>query len=99
MAAAPPALAMIARRRVAEHLIETGATSADSAVTYQPGRRLRRKGLSYLTRRGIVTLTQDGRYWIDEAKYREWHGKVRKRVAIAVGGALAAAAAVFAFTR
>jgi hypothetical protein len=90
---------MIARRRVAEHLIDAGATSADRAVTYQPIMRLRRKGLRYLTRGGIVTLTAEGRYWIDEPKYQEWRSSVRKRIAIGIGGALAATAAVFAFTR
>ena len=101
MVATPPigAVMMIARQRVAQHLLEVGATSEDKAVTYQPAMRLRRKGLRYLTRNGVVTLTQDGRYWIDEAKYQEWRGKVRKRVAIGIGAALAATAAVFAFTR
>ena len=101
MVATPPigAMMMIARRRVAEHLLGVGATSADHAVTYQPGHRLRHKGLRYLTRSGVVTLTSDGRYWIDEAKYQQWRSSVRKRVAIGVGAALAATAAVFAFTR
>ena len=100
-AVVPPIGAMVlaARKHVANHLIDAGATSPDSAVTYQPGLRLRRKGLKYLTQRGIVTLTEDGRYWTDEAKAAEWRSKVRKRVLVAIGGALAATAAIFAATR
>lgn len=101
MAVVPPVGAMViaARKHVANHLIDAGATSPGSAVTYQPGLRLRRKGLKYLTQRGIVTLTGDGRYWIDEPEYRAYRSTLRKRVGIIVGGALAAAAAAFAFTR
>ena len=97
--ASAAAAVMVARRRVADHLLDVGATSAERAVTYQPSRRLRRKGLRYLTKRGVITLTDDGRYWIDEGKYREWRSSVRKRIAIGISAALAATAAVFAFTR
>lgn len=97
-----PAIAvavMRARRTVIEHLTGVGATSADAAVTYIPTRRLQRKALAYLMRRGVVNLAEGGRYWLDQAKAAEWRRTTRARMAIVLGGAVAAVAAVFAFTR
>lgn len=97
----PPIAAAIirARKHVIRHLVETGATAASSAVTYQPQRRMHRKALAYLQGKGIVSLTQDGRHWVDETKADAWRKKLRNRMAIMIGGALAAVGAVFAMTR
>ena len=94
-----PALIMRARRRVVDHLISVGATSAGAAVTYIPGRELERNALAHLQRHGAVSLAEGGRYWVDEAKAAELRRSTRTRAAVLVGGALAATAAIFAMTR
>jgi hypothetical protein len=100
MVASPiPALMMQARRKVTAHLTGVGATSADRAVTYIPTRRIERNALAYLQRKGAVSLAAGGRYWVDEAKAADVQRAGRKRIVAIAGGALAAAAAVFAFTR
>ena len=90
---------MRARRKVLRHFTDVGATSARAAVTYIPTRRLERNALAFFQRRGIVSLADGGRYWMDAAKADEWRSNVRRRMMIGIGGALAAVAAVFAFTR
>jgi hypothetical protein len=96
---APPALFMHARRKVVAHLTRVGATSAGAAVSYIPSRKLERNALTYLQRHGAVSLAEGGRYWVDEGKAAELQSSTRKRIAVIAGGALAAVAAVFAFTR
>jgi hypothetical protein len=93
------AAVMRARRKVIEHLTGVGATSAGAAVTYIPTRLVQRRALAYLQRRGVVNLAEGGRYWVNEAKAAEWRSATRRKMAIVLGGAVAAAAAVFAFTR
>lgn len=95
----PPALRMQAQRKVANHLASVGATSPDAAVSYIPRRRFERKALTYLQAKGVVSLAKGGRYWVDEAKAADLHRATRTRLAVIAGGALAAVAAVFAFTR
>ena len=95
----PPAVRMRARRKVVSHLAGVGATSADAAVSYIPSRRFERQALAYLQHKGVVSLAAGGRYWVDEAKAADLQRATRARAAVIVGGALAAVAAVFAFTR
>ena len=100
MIASPiPALIMRARRKVANHLASVGATSAGAAVSYIPTRKVDRNALAYLQRQGVVSLADGGRYWVDEGKAADLRRSTRRRVAVIAGGALAAVAAVFAFTR
>jgi hypothetical protein len=94
-----PAVLMRARRKVVDHLAGVGATSAGAAVTYIPQRRFERQALAYLLHKGAVSLAEGGRYWVDEAKAADLQRATRARAAVIVGGALAAVAAVFAFTR
>ncbi|HEY0114237.1 MAG TPA: hypothetical protein VGB54_00815 [Allosphingosinicella sp.] len=94
-----PALMMQARRKVVGHLSGVGATSAGSAVSYIPTRKMERSALTYLQRKGVVSLAQGGRYWVDETKAADLQRSTRTRIAVIAGGALAAVAAVFAFTR
>ena len=94
-----PAIIMQARRKVTGHLAGVGATSAGEAVTYIPARRIERNALAYLQRKGVVSLADGGRYWVDEAKAAQLQRATRTRIAVIAGGAFAAAAAVFAFTR
>jgi hypothetical protein len=93
MATNPPTIAAAmrrGRRGVIEHLTSVKATSADGAVTYQPQEHGLRKGLSYLMAQGIVNLTQDGRYWLDQAAAAEWRRNSRTQTALIAGGAVAA---------
>ena len=78
------------RRSVIEHLTSVGATSADAAVTYQPQDHSLRKGLSFLMAQDVVQLTQDGRYWLDQAAADEWRRNSRAQTALIAGGAVAA---------
>ena len=93
MATSPPTIAAAmrrGRRSVIEHLTSVKATSADAAVTYQPQDHPLRKGLSYLMAQGIVNLTEDGRYWLDQAAADEWRRNSRTQAALIAGGAVAA---------
>ena len=85
-----------ARQKISDHLTRFGATSAGSAVSYIPTRKSERKALTYLQRQGVVSLAEGGRYWIDEDKLAGQRGGGRTRTAMILGGAIAAAAAVFA---
>lgn len=93
MATNPPTIAAAmrrGRRAVIEHLTSVAATNADGAVTYQPQDHALRKGLSYLMAQGIVQLTEDGRYWLDQGAAEEWRRNSRAQAALIAGGAVAA---------
>lgn len=94
-----PALVMRARRRVIAHLTDVGAISASKAVAYLPSRRLEKNALAYFTRKGVVNLAEGGRYWVDEEEAADWKRTKRNRMALILGGGVAAALAAFAFTR
>ncbi len=94
-----PAAMISARRRVVDHFGRAGATAPDSAVAYIPTRRIDRNALAYLQRHGVVSLADGGRYWLDETKAAELERSTKAFMAIAIGGAVAAVAAVMAFTR
>ena len=93
MATNPPTIAAAmrrGRRSVVEHLTRVGATGPDGAVTYQPQEHPQRKGLGYLMAQGIVHMTEDGRYWLDQAAVEEWRRSSRTQAALIAGGAVAA---------
>lgn len=92
------AVVAAAMRRVIEHLMSNNAVSADSAVYYVPDRRIRRRMLDRLVRRGVIVETEADHYYIDVPAYQEWRRSRRKRVAFAMGGvaAIAAIAALLA---
>jgi len=85
-----------AMRRVTSHLMSNNAVSADSAVYYVPDRRLQRRMLARLVRRGVIVETGSDRYYLDVPAYDEWRRKLRRRAAfvvasmVAIGAALAA---------
>jgi len=85
-------------RRVTEHLMSNNAVSAQSAIYYVPDRRIRRRVLERLVRRGVIVQTEPDTYYLDVPVYEEWRRSRRKRVAIAMGGvaAIAAIAALLA---
>jgi hypothetical protein len=78
------------RQGVVQHLAQVGATSVDRAVTFQPQEHSLRKGLAYLLSQGVVRMTEDGRYWLDETSAEEWRRAQRTQAALIAGGAVAA---------
>ncbi len=88
-----------ARRSVIDHFVDAGATSAGAALTYQPQHHAERRALSYLMGREVVRLTQEGRYFVDEASATVWRRENATRTALIVGGSLAALAGFIAWRR
>jgi hypothetical protein len=88
-----------ARRGVIEHFTAAGAIAEDSALAYQPQRHAERRALSYLMGQQVVRMTQDGRYWVDEAAANAWRRESRTQTAWMVGGAVAAVAGLLIFRR
>jgi hypothetical protein len=87
-----------ARRKVLSRLQEAGATSAETALAFEPDRRLERKAVDYFRRKGVILEPQPGEYFMLPDKADAWRKTVRKRAAIAggVAAAIAAAAAILA---
>ncbi|HEY0114236.1 MAG TPA: hypothetical protein VGB54_00810 [Allosphingosinicella sp.] len=88
-----------ARSDVIDHFTGAGATSAGTALTYQPQRHAERRALAFLTSREVVRLTQEGRYWVDDAAADAWRSQNRTRTAWMVGGAVAAVAGLVILRR
>jgi len=57
----------VARRRVIETFLSTGALTADRAIPFEASRRLDRRMADRMLREGILHQTADGRWWMDEA--------------------------------
>ena len=94
MATAAAAVA-VAMRKVTSHLMSDNAVSPESAVYYVPDRRLRRRVLARLVRRGVIVETAPDTYYLDVPAYDEWRRTRRRRVAFAMG-AVAVVAAIAA---
>ena len=88
-----------ARGGVIEHFARAGATSADAALSYQPQRHAERRALSYLMSREVLRMTQEGRYWLDEAAAKQWRRENLTRTAWMIGGAAAAVAGLVLLRR
>jgi hypothetical protein len=85
-----------ARRDMVDRLREAGATGEDAAVALQPQQHQDRRALAYLTQRGVVRITADGRYWLSETEAEAWRKAMRNQNALIAGG-LAAGLAALAF--
>ena len=85
MATAAAAVIAKARRDVVSHFMSANAVSAESAVAYEPGRRIRQRQFERLCDAEVIRATGDGRYWIDAPRYDEWSRSRRKRVGLAIG--------------
>jgi hypothetical protein len=72
--------------------MSNNAVSAQSAIYYVPDRRIRRRVLERLVRRGVIVQAEPDTYYLDVPVYEEWRRSRRKRVAIAMGGVAAIAA-------
>jgi CTP-dependent riboflavin kinase len=93
MATAAAAVVAKARREVISHLMQNNAVSASSAVRWIPDRRLQRRVLERLVRRGVIVETADDTYYLDVPEYDRWRRSVRLWVTGAVGTVLAIGAA------
>ena len=89
MATAAAAVAA-AMRKVTSHLMSNNAVSADSAVYFIPDRRLQRRMLARLVRRGVIVETEPDRYYLDVPAYDRWRRNLRRRIALIFGGAVLA---------
>ena len=87
-----------AMRRVISHLMGANAVSPESAVYFVPERRLQRRVLDRLIRRGVIVETKPETYYIDIPVYDRWRRTLRGRAALAIGGVvlLSALAALLA---
>jgi hypothetical protein len=79
-------------RRVTSHLMAANAVSPESAIYFVPDRRLQRRVLPRLMRRGVVVETKPDTYYLDVPAYEAWRSRTRKRAAIGVGAVIVAAA-------
>lgn len=89
-----PPIALIAERRVVDHLREYGAISERKSMGYAPSRLTHRRALQRLRAAGVVKGA-DGAIYLDQAAWDARRSQRRKRaltvVAVAgVGAALAA---------
>ncbi len=61
------------------------AVSAESAVTYEPGRNIRQRQFDRMRDAEVIRTAGEGRYWIDVPRYDQWSRGRRKRIGIALG--------------
>ena len=87
MATAAAAVAA-ARRRVISHLMEANAVTPESAIYFVPDRRLQRRIIARLIRRGVIVETKPDTYYIDIPAYDRWRRSMRGRAALAIGGVI-----------
>ena len=88
----------VAIRKVASHFMSANAVSPESAIYFVPDRHIQRRKLARLVRRGVIVETKADTYYIDIPAYDEWRRRLRRRLALMMGGvgALIAAAALLA---
>ena len=91
MATAAVAVAM---RKVVSHLMSHNAVSAETAVHFIPERHLQRRMLARLIRREFIFETGPEKYYLDVPAYDAWRRGLRRRVALLMGGVVAALAGV-----
>lgn len=77
-----------ARRDVVGHFMTSNAVSRESAVGYEPSRRMQRRMFERMQRDGVLVAAGDGRWFIDIPRYHESVGSRRKRVIGAVGAVI-----------
>jgi hypothetical protein len=92
-------IAQRARAGVVAHFVDHEATTAERALTYQPQRHAERRALSFLIGRGVVQMTDEGRYWVDEAAAAAWRRSATTNTALLVGGTVAAVAGLLVWRR
>jgi hypothetical protein len=70
--------------------MSNNAVSPQTAVGYVPDRRLDRRMLERLVRRGVVVEAAPQHYYLDVPAYDRWRRGLRRRVALILGGVLLA---------
>jgi primosomal protein N' len=85
-------------RRVTSHLMSANAVSPESAIYFVPERRLQRRVIGRLMRRGVMVETKPDTYYLDIPAYDRWRRSMRGRAALAIGSVvlLSALAALLA---
>jgi hypothetical protein len=85
-------------RRVTSHLMSANAVSPESAIYFVPERRLQRRVIGRLIRRGVMVETKPDTYYLDIPAYDRWRRSMRGRAALAIGSVvlLSALAALLA---
>lgn len=58
-----------AERKLVRELQERRAFSTSTAIPLDPGRRLRRRRLERLVRRGVVREARPGHYWLETSAW------------------------------
>ena len=98
MATGAAAAVGAAIRRIISHLMGANAVSPERAIYFVPDRRLQRRILARLIRRGVIGETEPDTYYIDIPVYDRWRRSMRGRAALLIGGVvlLGAVAALLA---
>lgn len=71
MATAAAAIAARARREVEELFRDNDAFSPERAIEFEPRMSIQQRYLEQLISQGVVHEVEPGRYWFDEAAYKE----------------------------
>jgi hypothetical protein len=87
----------IAERRIAEYFLSRDAVRPDSAIEYDPVRRVRARAFERLKDRQVIRLSQGNRWYLDAPAWIDLRDERRKRVMLvaAAGVAIGAMAAIF----
>ena len=88
MATTAAAVMAKARRDVVSHFMAANAVSAESAVAYEPGRRIRQRQLERMCDAGVIRAAGDGKYWIDAPRYDEWSRSRHRLVGLLIGAGI-----------
>ena len=89
MATGAAAVVAKARRDVISHFMQSNAVSPNAAVRWVPERRIQRRMLARLARRGVLVETSPETYYLDVPAYDRWKRSVRRRVALLLTGVVA----------
>lgn len=92
---AVPAVRPLAERRVADDFLKAGAVSLADAMAYAPSRPSRQRAFERLKGADVLRTDGQGKWWLDEERWREHRVDRRTRVvltmlAVAAAGAFAA---------
>jgi hypothetical protein len=96
MATAAAAVLAKARRDVVSHFMQAGAVSPETAVAFNPTRRIQGRMFERLSRRGVILKGNGDRHYLDVAALDKYARSRRRRAGLAAAG-IAAIGAAFAF--
>ncbi len=92
MATAAAAIMAKAQQDMIGHFMTSNAVSPESAVAYEPSRRIERRMFERMQRDGVIVDAGNDRWFIDIPRYHERLKTRRKRVLGVLGAAIVAAA-------